>query len=155
MVFEECSNGCICSIYVTQALVMLQWCQSHFERTECRPPPNTNNTWARAASNVIKFFLTVRGRYSVTQYQFFILLHLSASLSLRRVLLIAVAILSLYSVHLLLVTAKEGGWYLLFRPLNIFKCYDIKCYDCLLRDYKCMFPQMTTIYITYLIGRLL
>lgn len=153
MVFEECSNGCICSIYVTQTLVMLQPCQSHFERTES--PPHRTQTWARAASNVITFFLTARGRYSVTQYQFFILLHLSLSLSLRRVLLIAVAILSLYSVHLLLVTAKEGGWYLLFRPLNIFKCYDVKCYDCWLRDYKCMFPQMITFYIQYLIGRLL
>ncbi|GLD48104.1 sodium-coupled neutral amino acid transporter 4, partial [Lates japonicus] len=27
------------------------------------------------------------------------------------VLLVGVAILSLYSVHLLLMTAKEGGWY--------------------------------------------
>lgn len=33
------------------------------------------------------------------------------SLCLYSILLVAVAILSLYSVHLLLVTAKEGGWY--------------------------------------------
>lgn len=32
--------------------------------------------------------------------------------SLCRILLVGVAILSLYSVHLLLMTAKEGGWYL-------------------------------------------
>lgn len=153
MVFEECSNGCICSIYVTQTLVMLQPCQSHFERTES--PPTEHKHEPEQLQMSLRVFLTARGRYSVTQYQFFILLHLSLSLSLRRVLLIAIAILSLYSVHLLLVTAKEGGWYLLFRPLNIFKCYDVKCYDCWLRDYKCMFPQMITFYIQYLIGRLL
>lgn len=32
------------------------------------------------------------------------------SIFVCRILLVAVAILSLYSVHLLLMTAKEGGW---------------------------------------------